>query len=202
MEITKNETKIINLFRKNIFLETNIRSLMFMLNSNSYQRIYEATQSLIQKNILMTKKIGNTNSVKLNFSRESIIKLSYLDEMSSINLPNYDEIINIKEITNYVVLVTGSYANNTQTKKSDMDLVIIVPDNNDVVSIQRYVENKTMLLIPKIHLIVLRKKDFLDMLTEKTVNYAKEIVNNKLLLKNAQLFYELLEEAIENGYKG
>ncbi|MGE0792849.1 MAG: nucleotidyltransferase domain-containing protein [Candidatus Woesearchaeota archaeon] len=202
MEITKNETKIINLFRKNIFLETNIRSMMFMLNSNSYQRIYEATQSLIKKNILMTKKIGNTNSVKLNFSRESIINLSYLDEMSSINLLNYNELINIKEITNYVVLVTGSYANNTQTKKSDMDLVIIVPDDKDVVSIQRYVETKTMLLIPKIHLFVLRKKDFLEMLTEKTVNYAKEIVNNKLLLKNAQLFYELLKEAIENGYKG
>ncbi|MDD3175823.1 MAG: nucleotidyltransferase domain-containing protein [Candidatus Nanoarchaeia archaeon] len=202
MEITKNQIKIINLFRKNVFLETNIRSLMFMLKSNSYQRIYEATQDLIQKNILTTKKIGKTNIVKLKFSRESIINLSYLDEITSTHLPNYDEIIKIKEITNYIILVTGSYANNTQTKKSDMDLVIIVPDDKEIVSIQRFVETKTMLLIPKIHLFVLRKKDFLDMLTEKNVNYAKEIVNNKSLLKNAQAFYELLEEGIENGYKG
>lgn len=83
-----------------------------------------------------------------------------------------------------------------------MDLVIIVPDKEDIVSLQKLIENKTMLLIPKIHLYVFRKKDFIEMLTAKEENYGKEIVKNRIILKNAQIFYELLKEAAENGYKG
>ena len=40
------------------------------------------------------------------------------------------------------------------------------------------------------------------MLKEKSENYGKEIVKNKIILKNARIFYELIKEAIENGYKG
>ena len=81
-----------------------------------------------------------------------------------------------------------------------MDLVIIISEKENVVSAQKLVENMTMLFVPKIHLYVLRKKDFLEMLRSKEENYGKEIVKNKIILKNAQMFYELVKEAIENGY--
>lgn len=61
--------------------------------------------------------------------------------------------------------------------------------------------NKTMLYFPPFQLYVFTKKDFLDMLKSKEQTYAKEIVHKKIILKNARIFYELLKEAIENGYK-
>jgi len=202
MEINKNELKILEFFREKLFFKVSIRELMQRINSKSYQRVYEAVEELVNKKILVSEKIGNTNLINLNFSRESILLLSFLDEKEGNKIPNYYKILDIKEISDYLILVSGSYASGHFNKKSDMDLVIIIPNKEDVVSMQRFIENKTMLLVPSVHLYVFRKKDFVEMLTDKKENYGKEIVKNKIILKNAQMFYELVKEAIENGYKG
>jgi len=202
MEINKNELKILELFRKELFLKISIRKVMSKIGSKSYQRVYEAVNDLVKKNILALEKIGNTNLISLNLSRESILLLSFLDEKEGNKAPNYSKILDIKEISDYLILITGSYASGSFNKKSDMDLVIIVPDKEDVVFIQKLVDNKTMLFVPPIHLYIFRKKDFVEMLTDKKENYGKEIVKNKIILKNGQMFYELVKEAIDNEYKG
>lgn len=200
--ITKNELKILNMFRKYLFLKTSIRNIMKKINSKSYQRVYEAVESLNARNILNLEKIGNTNLISLNMSRETFAILAFLDEQEGNKIPNYSKIIEIKEISDYLILATGSYAKGNASKKSDLDLVIIVPNKENVVNIQKLVENMTMLFIPKIHLYVFTKKDFIEMLKDKKVSYGKEIVKKNIILKNAQMYYELLKEAIENGYKG
>ncbi len=203
MEINKNELKILELFRKDIFLKISILEIMKKIKSKSYQRVYEAINLLVKKNVLSLEKIGNVSLISLKLSRETIILLGFLEETGGIkkNIPNYSKILDIKEISDYLILITGSYASNKFTKKSDLDLVIIVSDSESIVRIQKIVENKTMLFIPQIHLYVFTKKDFLEMLENKEENYGKEIIKNKIILKNAQIFYELVKEAIENGYK-
>jgi len=202
MEINKNELRILELFRKELFLAMSIREIMNKIESRSYQRVYEAVENLVKKNVLVLEKIGNTNLISLNLSREAILLLSFLDEREGNKIPNYSKILDIKEISDYLILVTGSYASGGFNKKSDMDLVVIVPDKEDVVSIQKLVENKAVLFVPSVHLYVFRKKDLVEMLADKKENYGKEIVKNKIILKNAQMFYELVKEAIDNGYKG
>ncbi|MEM5812180.1 MAG: nucleotidyltransferase domain-containing protein [Candidatus Aenigmatarchaeota archaeon] len=202
MEINKTELKIVNLFRRELFLELSIRQLMRRLKSNSYQRVYEAANLLIKKNILKFKKVGRTNQISLNFSRETILLFSFLDEQEAKKIPNHEKILGIKEISDFIILVSGSYAAGRHTKKSDLDMIIIIPDKEDTVSIQKLVENKTLLLKPEVHLYVFRKKDFTEMLLSKDENYAKEIAKKRIMLKNAQLFYELVKEAAEYGYKG
>ena len=174
---------------------------MKKIKSNSYQRVHEAVEMLVKKNVLISEKIGNTNLISLNFSREAILLLSFLDESEADKIPNYSKLLDIKEISDFLILATGSYASGNFKKKSDLDLVVIIPDKEDVVSIQRLIENKTMLFTPQIHLYVFRKKDFIEMIKDKKGNYGKEIVKNKVILKNARIFYELLKEAVENGYK-
>jgi predicted nucleotidyltransferase len=197
----KNEIKVLNLFRKNIFLKASIREIMQKTNSNSYQRIYDAIENLIKKNILEAEKIGNLRLISLKLNRESNIALSYLDDFENKNIPNYSKIIEIKEISDYIILVTGSYAKGTATKKSDLDLIVIVPNDANIVKIQKKLESETMLFIPEMHIYVFRKKDFIDMLTQKEENYGKEIFRNNVLLKNPQLYYELIKEAVTNGFK-
>ena len=202
MEITKNALKILELFRKELFLKISIREIMKKINSKSYQRVYEAVEDLAKKKVLISEKLGNTNLISLSFYREAILLLGFLDEKEATKLPNYSKILDIKEISDYLIIVTGSYAKGNPNKKSDMDLVIIVPDKENIVSVQKLVENQTMLFVPPIHLYVFKKKDFIEMLKSKEENYGKEIVKNRVIFKNAQMFYELVKEAIENGYKG
>jgi len=200
--LSKNELKVLNLFRKELFLKSSIRKVMNRIKSKSYQRVYESINNLIKKNMLNSEKIGNTNLISLKLSRETILTLSYLDEKEGINIPNYLKIIEIKEILDYLILATGSYARGDYTKKSDLDLVIIIPNKENVVNIQKLVENITILFVPEIHLYVFTKKDFIEMLKNKKDNYGKEIVKNRIILKNANIFYELIKEAIEKEYKG
>jgi len=202
MEIqSKNELKILNLFRSNLFLRASIRDIMKKLKSKSYQRIHEAIQNLVTKNILKSEKMGANSVISLNFSREAMRNFAYLDEHEASDLPNYSKIMEIKEISDYLILVTGSYARGNFTKKSDLDLVIIVPDKENPVFVQKLVENITLLYLPKVHLYVFTKKDFIEMLKDKSQTYGKEIVENRKILKNAQIFYELVKEAVESGYK-
>ncbi len=199
--LNKNELKVLDLFRKNIFLKSSIREITGKIKSKSYQRVYEAIESLEKRQILNSEKMGNTNLISLKMSRNTFLTLSFLDEQETENIPNAQKIIALKEITDYLILVTGSYAKGNANKKSDMDLVIIIPDKEDVVHIQKLSENLTTLFIPEIHLYVFRKKDFIEMLKDKKETYGKEIFRNHILLKNAQIYYELINEAIEHGFK-
>jgi len=201
--LTKNQAEILNLFRKNVLLKINILQLTKKLGK-SYQRVYESVKKLEKRNILKIDKLGNTNLTSLLLSRESILYLSLLDEQEAIkaNLPNFNKILEIKEISQYLILVTGSYAKAKQTKASDLDLVIVIPNNEKAIEIQKLVENLTLTFYPKVHLYVFNNKDILEMLLERKENYGKEIFKNHTILKNAYIYYEILKEAIKNGFSG
>jgi predicted nucleotidyltransferase len=134
----------------------------------------------------------------------SISYLSFLDEQEAMNkkIPNYEKIMSLREISSYLIIVAGSYAKGKATKKSDLDVVIIIPDNERAIDVQKLVENLTLLFYPFIHLYVFNKKDFIEMLLEKNENYGKEIFRHHIILKNASIYYDILRGVIENGFQG
>src|SRR3989344_4208282 len=195
---SKNKLEIMNLFRKNIFLKANIREISKRLNKKSYQRIYDAVKELEKEGILKLERVGKSDVVSLELNNKSVLHLSYMDEKEALGkIPNYDKLMNLKDISNYLLIVTGSYAKGNTTKSSDLDLVIIVPDNQKPIEIQKQVENLTLLFRPKIHLYVLNDKDMIEMLLYKKENYGKEIYRNHLIIKNAHLYYDIMREILE-----
>ncbi|MBS3078511.1 nucleotidyltransferase domain-containing protein [Candidatus Pacearchaeota archaeon] len=118
----------------------------------------------------------------------------------SKKIPNIEKILDFKEFLDDIVLVTGSYANNKQTSKSDIDLVIITKE--DPFKKQKLIDNLTSLFLPKFHPIVISYKDFIEMLLDTKENYGKEIFKNRLLFRNSRRYYELIKEAVKNGFRG
>jgi predicted nucleotidyltransferase len=200
--ITKNKLGILNLFRKNIFLKISILQLAKRLKKKSYPKIYGAVKELEKDKIIKSEKIGNSNIISINLNSESILELSYLDEQESFcrKIPNITKILDFKEFLDDIIIITGSYASGKETSKSDIDLVIITKD--DIFKKQKLIDNTTSLLIPKIHPIVISYKDFIEMLLDARENYGKEIFKNKLLFRNSRRYYELIKEAIKNGFRG
>ena len=199
--ITKNKLEILNLFRRNIFLKISILQLAKELGK-SYPKIYNAVKELEKDKVVKSEKIGNSNIISVELNSEAILELSYLDEQESLSkkIPNINKILDFKEFLDDIILVTGSYASNKQTPKSDIDLVIITKD--DPFKKQKLIDNITSLFIPKIHPIVISYKDFIEMLLDSKENYGKEIFKNKLLFRNSRRYYELIKEAIKNGFRG
>jgi len=198
--MSKNQTEILNLFRKNLFLKVTMRGMMHKLKKKSYQRIYEAIKELQEKNMIRITKAGHSHICEVKFSPETISTLAYLEEKEALSkkTPNIREILEFPEFLEDIILVTGSYAKGTKNKQSDIDLVIIT--KNNVFKKQKLIETLTVLFTTPVHPIVISHKDYKNMLLEKKENYGKEIFKNKLIYRNATRYFELLKEAIENGF--
>lgn len=201
MQIKKSYVEILNLFRKNIFLSKTIRELSFLARKD-YPTVYRAIKELSEGNIIKIKKAGNSKICEIALSLEAISILSFLDEQDALsrNIPNIRKILEFKEFLDDIILVTGSYAKCKANNKSDIDLVIITREK--AFNKQKLIENLTALFLPRIHPVVITYKDFISMLLDKNANFGKEIFNNRIIFRNASHYYELVKEAIENGFRG
>ncbi len=200
--LTKTQIEILNLFRKNLFLKASILQIQKLLKKKSYQRVYDGVKELVQKKALNEDKFGHSNLITLPLSHESAFILSYLDEEGAFshNVPNISKLLDIKELTDDVLMVIGSYAKKKQTKTSDVDLIVITPEK--AFDKQKLIENLTLTLFPPIHPIVFTRKDFINMLLSAEENLGKEAFRNHLLYRNQKVYYELVKEAIKHGFAG
>lgn len=201
MHLKKSQREIIEIFRKDIFAKKTIREISLEIKKD-YPGVHNSVKELIKEKIIDAKKIGRSILCELNLNSKTISVLSFLDEQEAFskNILNIDKILEFKEFLDEIILVAGSYASEKQTKKSDLDLVVITKEK--AFEKQKLLENLTSLMIPEIHVIVMTQKDFIDMLHDKKPNFGKEIFKNRLLFRNASRYYQLIKEAIENGFRG
>ena len=200
--LTKTQIEIINLFRKNLFFKVSILQIQKLLKKKSYQRVYDGVKELVQRKALNSDKFGHSNLITLQLSHESAFILSYLDEEEAFlhNVPSIHRLLDIKELTDDVLMVIGSYAKKKQNKHSDVDMIVITPEK--AFDKQKLIENLTLTLFPPIHPVVFTRKDFIDMLLSTEENLGKEAFRNHLLYRNQKVYYELVKEAIKHGFTG
>jgi len=201
MMLKKSQVEVLNVFRKDIFTSKSIRELSLLIKKD-YPTVHRAVKELSKMKILKIKKVGKASICELSFSPDAISTLAFLDEQEAFprKIPNMDKVLEFREFLEDIIIVTGSYAKGKETGKSDIDLAIITAGN--AFNKQKLIETLASLFIPKIHPIVVTKKDFIDMLKDKKPNFGKEIFKNKLIFRNASLYYLLIKEAIENGFRG
>jgi len=199
--IKKSQLSIMDLFRKNIFLKKTIREISLLLKKD-YPNTYNAIIELEKEGFLKIEKIGKSKVCSIELNQKAISLFSFLDEQESFgaNIPNMNKILDFKEFDDDLILVTGSYVLGKQTKTSDIDLILIVKEK--AFEKQKFIENITSLMMPKVHALVFSYKDFIDMLLDKNSNLGKEIFNKRLIFKNTAKYYNLIKEAIEHGFRG
>jgi len=91
----------------------------------------------------------------------------------------------------YVLLLFGSYAKRTQTKNSDMDLMCIVPDGQEVQS-EKVMDRTARLLPLPVHCLVFSETQFLEMANAKDSNVGQEALNSNVILYGIEMYYEIL----------
>jgi len=205
--ISKTEQRIMEIFRKNIFKKYTIREILRISNSNSYNQIFKAVKALQKKQIIEIEKRGNSAICSIDMESYDAIKAladAEYTAASAARIPrqNIKEIIDTIETPFFICMVTGSYAKQTQTKKSDLDIAMIVEDSQNTKKILNQITNKGELLIPQAHPYIFTKTQFLQMLLEKEANYGKLAFENHLLVNGAENYYLIIKEAIKNGFRG
>lgn len=156
-----------------------------------YKNVYNIVKKFERDNLIFLEKNGNAYNCILNKEVHPIIfeaeferrnnflkKKSFkvlADKLSKLNFP-------------FIAIIFGSYAKGTETKNSDIDLMVICEDNRDK-EIQR-----TISLFPQdIHLISLTSEEFRSMANNKEFNVVTEAISNNIILIGIEDYYRMLE---------
>ena len=203
--LTEKELRIVELYRKDIFATYPIREIMKALGTSSYNWEHTAVKKLIKEGIVTAEEKGKAIICRINLDSQSAIShLSYVEEIRGIKveIPHIKKVLDMIDPNYFTLLVAGSYAKGKATKESDIDIVVIVGNKEEVKPLINRLKREGELMIPEIHPYVFTDDEFYLMLLSKEGNYGKEIFMNHLIMHGAEGYYNIIKKAVQNGFKG
>ena len=175
--------------------ELNIRNISKALKMD-YKNVYSIIKRLEKISLVKIETFGQSSRVKLNAivhplvfeaefeRRKEILK----DKNLAVMLSNFKRAIKSKL---YVLLLFGSYANKTQTKNSDIDLMFICPDGLED-AFEKDVSRIARSMPLPLHPLVFSDSQFLGMINAKESNVGQEALKNNIILYGIEQYYEMV----------
>lgn len=175
-------------------------------NKTSESYVYNGLKRFVSQGILKEERAGNVILYSLLLSRiKTQAYAGFAAEhmaWSKKHIP-FDDVEKIAgqiPATFYILIITGSYAQNRQTPTSDIDMVLIVDDAVETKKVYAALQLKCEMNIPPIHQYVFKREEFLQMLLNKEANYGKAIALDNLILYGGAEYFKIMDEAIQNGF--
>ena len=204
----KKESEILQIFAAEPWKKYTFTELKAASKKKSKSYLDMVLKRFIKSKVLKQEKVGKLPVYSLNIASAKArafagFALEYAG-WGKGNIP-YASIERFMEkipTQGYVFIITGSYARNKQTEKSDIDIAILVDNAADTKHIRAQLSFAAEMNIPQIHLYVFKNEEFLEMLLNKEANYGKEISRNCLILAGGQIYIQLLGEAMSHGFTG
>jgi predicted nucleotidyltransferase len=203
--ITK-EAELLFIFAKEPWKKYTFTELKKISGKKSKSYLQSFVKKFVKEGILLQEKVGHLPIYSINLSSSKARNYAGFtlehDGWNRKNIPFRDmqELMNKINYNGYIFIITGSYAKGTQTKNSDIDVVILIEDALEPKSVYAELKLRSELNIPRIHLYVFKNSEFIQMLTNNKANYGKEIVKNLIVLTEGQIYLKIIEEAIKNGF--
>ena len=160
-----------------------------------YKNTYNIVNELQSSGIITKGRIGNTNPIRMNFfpnreiySVEEKRTKKFLSKNPELKvLKNYIEGLNYPFL---IVLVFGSYAKNTKTENSDIDICII----SDRKEKEKVLRDRLNLLSLKLEIHEFTTKEFISMIEKTQNNLGHEIVKSNIILYGIENYYNLISK--------
>ncbi len=206
--LLKKGTEILYWFAKEPWKRYAFTELQRTSKKKSRSYLASVINNLVAEGILKKESYAHLPSYSLNIaSAKARIFAGFVLECHAWNkkhIPHGDLHRMMDKIphSDYVFIVTGSYAKEKQTSESDIDAVILIDDCAEPKRVYAELSYYCEMNIPPIHLYVFRHKEFIEMLCNKEANYGKEMAKNNLILAGGQVYFKLIHEAMQNGYNG
>ena len=158
----------------------------------SYERINTALKKLEKKEIIIAKKVGRTLLFKADY-HNLYLKLAFhhymterLIQFKECHPQIFKAVKEIEECNKTdIVLVFGSYSKRTETKNSDIDLLVSSINRTEIEKIVNRIKYKYGL---KINLSFVKRTEFMKIKKENSELW-KDLKLNALVFWGQDLFY-------------
>jgi len=186
------KTEILKLLIGNREESFSIRKISLLRKIN-YKSAYISLKALEKDGIVDLKRIGNTIVCKFNDKfNDLVFRAEYLRREDLFKNKNFLIIHNrLAELKfPFILLMFGSYAKGTQTKHSDIDLLLIINKENFGA-----VKNQISILPLNTHLTNVSYESFIRMATSKEFSVVSEALKKNIILIGIEEYYRLLKNA-------
>jgi len=201
----KKEIALLIPFIKEPWKDFTLTEIKTLTKNKSHHYVYEALEKF-SKSILKKEMRGNTNIYKINENTKdldyfTLAEISLKEKNPQIPIKVIQQIQNKIKDSFYTLLITGSYAKNKQTKSSDLDIAIIIPNQMNKKPYEIALKEGE-LTMPEVHGFVFTEEEFYEMLINKEFNYGKECAKNHIIIHGINAYYKILLRGLQNGFKG
>jgi len=194
VEKTTNYLKILALYRTDYAASLHVRAVAKLLGT-SHVTILPHLKQLGKSKILQHERVGRNKQYRLNqdniltkyylTTTEELVTIEYLEKKQFIR--KLAEHLNVIDTSNPLILF-GSYADNSATDESDIDLFCIGTLTKDQLS---HVKKFEATFGKKINAKTVTTENFNTALRTGDI-LIKEIVRNHIILRNADPFVSML----------
>ena len=202
--ITREQLKILGVFRRSLFVNLTFVELKRQLKESSNSKLQRAISNFKKEEIIIVKKIGKTNLISLNYNNNklfdyfSIFNMEFLGKNTPLDIL-YDIQNNLlKETEFFSLIVFGSYAEGKDSKKSDLDVAVIVENEEIRRKIVPRMKSIGRRALQEIDWHIFTREEFLEMLKDEKENLGKEIFRNHLVIYGLINFYNLVLKEVKN----
>ena len=205
MLMPEGRKKILEIFLKDPFTEIHLRPVARLSNS-SLTNVAKSMRLLVKNNIFTRNEMSNSTFFRPNLANDETIKIfefleferrkHFYSENKNIArlLKKYtDSIIELSNKRIQLVVLFGSVARGEWTKKSDIDILAVVPDKDkEITNILNKAKTDVSPLL-EIRPISTTTNKFVDGFKAKTEFY-DNLWKDRVILYNDFLFWQLVRE--------
>lgn len=159
-----------------------------------YKIVHTAVTRLLAKGVLAKRKVGKSIEVTLSGRLSEDLYEAEIKRRNTI-LKSKDMKVIVSTVkqnmgTSFFTLVLfGSYAKGTQTKRSDIDLMVVVPDK---AGLEGNAESAFSLIPLSIHPMVLTESQFRSMVKSRESSVVTEAMASNVILYGLEQYYEMI----------
>lgn len=200
--LTKTSTEILIHLSSHIRQSFTVRQIAEAINKD-YKISHVMTMRLAKQNYIIAEKKPPVTYCKLNIKGNSSF-LAYIEAIRANRFfaKNRDLQILVNALLSkvlspfFTIILFGSYVKGTASKKSDLDVLFIIPEKTMEKEITSAVGSIEHISPIGIHETTLTSQEFADLLKQKTANIAWEAVDQRIVPYGAEAFFKMLETAL------
>ncbi|PIU29860.1 hypothetical protein COT07_03760 [Candidatus Woesearchaeota archaeon CG07_land_8_20_14_0_80_44_23] len=203
--LTPKQIKIFEAFLRRAYKELTYKEIKEYSKEKSNSVIQKAIAKFLAENIVKKRNVGNIILYRINF--ENSLVYSYFNILIIEKLPPLvksslriirEELSSIQFVS---IALFGSYAEGKQKEKSDLDIAVFVNSQAEKRKCELSLKSAELKTLLNMDYHIFTKDEMLKMLKDKYENLGKQIARKHLAIHNPAIFYSIVQEGIDSGFK-